>query len=176
MALADMAVLSLAAPARCPAQAFMALLLLSMGPLAVRSTQACMELGFSEALECSTCDRLGEFLPSGDSQRAADAEKLVKECQGCCKAKGKEVFKQAVLYVCPSQVHVDQDLEDFVKRKADAFKQLKVKYTDGARTTLQLLREGETEESSNEYINARGWKSDDFREFLHLKLGVPKEK
>mmetsp|Transcript_1567 Transcript_1567/g.3767 ORF Transcript_1567/g.3767 Transcript_1567/m.3767 type:complete len:162 (-) Transcript_1567:29-514(-) len=133
--------------------------------------QACSRLGFaSESLECKTCTRLRDAMPTGDQKGAADAEKLVANCFSCCQEAGNEGFARAVLYVCPSQVEVNQDVEDFVKRKADSFKNLKIKYVDGARTTLQLLREDETEEDSAEYVNIRGWKSDEIRDFLKLKV------
>ena len=61
---------------------------------------------------------------------------------------------------------------DFVKRKADAFPNLKVDMVDGARPYLQLLREGEDADSATEFVNVRGWKSDEIRDFIALKLGT----
>eukprot|EP00930_Biecheleria_cincta_P074304 TRINITY_DN61508_c0_g1_i1.p1 TRINITY_DN61508_c0_g1~~TRINITY_DN61508_c0_g1_i1.p1 ORF type:complete len:165 (-),score=45.17 TRINITY_DN61508_c0_g1_i1:5-499(-) len=135
-------------------------------------TQECAEMGYGADLRCSTCSRLQEFLPSGEEKGAAESAKLVSECRRCCESVGEEVFKRGILYVCPSQVQGDQDIEDFVKRKADAFKSLDVKYRDGVRTTLMLLREGETEEDAKEAVNIRGWKSDEIRDFVAMKLGA----
>eukprot|EP00414_Alexandrium_minutum_P005850 CAMPEP_0113822740 /NCGR_PEP_ID=MMETSP0328-20130328/2394_1 /TAXON_ID=39455 /ORGANISM="Alexandrium minutum" /LENGTH=181 /DNA_ID=CAMNT_0000790681 /DNA_START=135 /DNA_END=678 /DNA_ORIENTATION=- /assembly_acc=CAM_ASM_000350 len=136
-------------------------------------SEACAELGFGEALRCPTCARLREFLPAGSKPGAAEAEQLAKDCEACCSSDGAQVFAKAILYVCPSQVEVDQDIEDFVKRKASAFSGLTVKKLDGARTTLQLLREGETSEDSTEYVNIRGWKSDEIKDFVALALARP---
>eukprot|EP00931_Biecheleriopsis_adriatica_P102576 TRINITY_DN77524_c0_g1_i1.p1 TRINITY_DN77524_c0_g1~~TRINITY_DN77524_c0_g1_i1.p1 ORF type:complete len:175 (+),score=46.90 TRINITY_DN77524_c0_g1_i1:84-608(+) len=141
-------------------------------------SKECAELGFTQDLRCTTCTRLQEFLPSGDQKGAEDSGKLLKECQSCCQSSGEEVFKRAELYVCPSQIKFDQDIEDFVKRKADAFKDLEVKRQDGVRTTLLLFREGEkvsedSRSSKGERVNIQGWKSDEIRDFLSMKLGVP---
>merc|ERR1719362_1970902 len=51
-------------------------------------------------------------------------------------------------------------------------KKLKVKMVHGARTTLLLLQKGEREDDSNEYINMRGWKSNEIRDFVAMKLGL----
>merc|ERR1719217_1332881 len=146
---------------------------------AARSVQECNDLGFSESLLCTTCDRLRDFLPSGAATQkkaaAADSEKLISECNSCCKAESSQVYAKAIFYTDPFSVEVNQDIEDFVKRKADAFPNLKVKLVDGARTTIQLFREGEDEDNSNEYINAHGLKSDEIRDFISLKLGKGKK-
>merc|ERR1711865_438083 len=122
---------------------------------------------------------MGEFLPSTGEKKAAvaDSEKLSGECMSCCKAEGTQVYAKAIFYTDPFSVEVDQDIEDFVKRKADAFPNLKVKLVDGVRTTLQLLREGEDEEDNadSEYVNIRGWKSDEIRDFIKLKLRAGKK-
>lgn len=132
----------------------------------------CAEVGYSEALQCSMCNRLKEALPAGDKPGSKEAKQLVGECQACCNSEGdqNEVYPKGVMYVCPSQVELNQDVQDFVKRKAGAFKNLKVKYVDGARTTLLLLREDETEDDATTYVNIRGWKSDEIRDFVAMKL------
>mmetsp|Transcript_19771 Transcript_19771/g.37199 ORF Transcript_19771/g.37199 Transcript_19771/m.37199 type:complete len:172 (-) Transcript_19771:195-710(-) len=137
------------------------------------STEECAELGFASSdLRCSTCTRLREFLPSGEHKGASDSSQLVSECQSCCQAGADEVFKKATLYVCRTQVRDNQDIEDFVKRKASSFKNLKIKYRDGARSLLVFQREGESLEDATERVNIAGWKSDEIRDFVGMKLDV----
>eukprot|EP00747_Dinoflagellata_sp_TGD_P166167 gnl/TRDRNA2_/TRDRNA2_188530_c0_seq1.p1 gnl/TRDRNA2_/TRDRNA2_188530_c0~~gnl/TRDRNA2_/TRDRNA2_188530_c0_seq1.p1 ORF type:complete len:203 (+),score=57.09 gnl/TRDRNA2_/TRDRNA2_188530_c0_seq1:54-611(+) len=131
----------------------------------------CSKLGFTEELMCSTCARLKEFLPSGDQKNGVEGDSLIAECQKCCRADEKDLFKSAILYVCPSQLELNQDVEDFVKKKADKIQNLEVRYMDGARLTIQLLREGETDKDSTEYVNVRGWKSDELKDFVNMKVG-----
>lgn len=134
--------------------------------------KACAESGFSEELQCKTCDRLRDALPRDGREGSDEAEPLVEQCRSCCQAGGDEVFAKALLYVCPSQMEDNQDVEDFVKKKAEQLEGLTVKVVPGARLTLQLLREGEDESDSTEYVNLRGWKTDEIRDFVAMKLGI----
>merc|ERR1712194_239136 len=112
-----------------------------------------------------------ELLPSGEEKGAAEAEELQSNCRSCCSEDKDQVpFARAILYVCPFQLQHNQDVEDFVKRKAGEFKNLQVRYADGARTTIQLLREGENEKDNEEYVNIKGWKSDEIYGFVKLKV------
>jgi hypothetical protein len=54
----------------------------------------CRELGFTDALLCSQCDKLTEFVPKGD--------KLVNECRGCCQedVTDSATYTKVVLEVC----------------------------------------------------------------------------
>eukprot|EP00929_Paragymnodinium_shiwhaense_P106680 TRINITY_DN7227_c0_g1_i1.p2 TRINITY_DN7227_c0_g1~~TRINITY_DN7227_c0_g1_i1.p2 ORF type:complete len:175 (+),score=55.96 TRINITY_DN7227_c0_g1_i1:90-614(+) len=139
-----------------------------------QKTEQCSELGFGDTLKCSTCARLREVLPSGEQSNAADAGKLLEECEGCCSKEGDEVFSKAKLVYAEHLLSTDQDLEDFVKRKAPSFKNLELEKADFAPTTLQLARDGETFDTAKTFVNIRGWKSDEIRDFLELKIGKPR--
>merc|ERR1719373_640326 len=135
-------------------------------------SEACAELGFGEALRCSTCQRLSDFLPSGDQKGGKEAATLTKDCLKCCSDEGDEVFAKAIFHVSKGLVEADQDIEDFVKRKAPAFKNLKIEYSMWGVSSLQLLRKDETEESAKTFVNIGGWKSDEIKDFIKLKLGA----
>eukprot|EP00927_Polykrikos_kofoidii_P054183 TRINITY_DN48648_c0_g1_i1.p3 TRINITY_DN48648_c0_g1~~TRINITY_DN48648_c0_g1_i1.p3 ORF type:complete len:168 (-),score=39.70 TRINITY_DN48648_c0_g1_i1:177-680(-) len=137
----------------------------------VPGSEACAELGFSEALKCPTCNRLREILPTGVERGADDAISLVTECESCCtKDVDNEFFAKAIFHVSQYSIESDQDIEDFVKRKAPAFKNLKIEKSFGS-MHLQLIREGETSKTATTVVNVRGWKSDEIRDFLDLKIG-----
>jgi hypothetical protein len=75
----------------------------------------------------------------------------------------------------PGATATNQDLEDFIKRKAPEFKNLKIEDAEFFQTTLQLLREGETKKTARTYVNINGWKSDEIKAYVTLKLGVAKK-
>mmetsp|Transcript_8778 Transcript_8778/g.15810 ORF Transcript_8778/g.15810 Transcript_8778/m.15810 type:complete len:169 (-) Transcript_8778:31-537(-) len=128
----------------------------------------CESFGFSKDLKCGMCKRLEEFLSRSTSN---DTQQILEECRTCCMP-DKETFERAVMYVCSHRLAYDQDFHDFVTRKAQDIKQLKIKKMRGAKPLVQFLQEGETEETSKEFVNIQGWKSDEIRDFLLLKLGA----
>ena len=135
-------------------------------------SEACAERGFTGELTCSTCKRLQEFLPSDSEQQgASEAKELLLECSACCQEKGAH-FAKAFLYYSPYLLDVDQDLDDFVKRKAPGIEHLVMKPVDGNRPTLQFLREGESEKDSKEFVSIHKWKSDEINDFLKIRLKV----
>mmetsp|Transcript_11046 Transcript_11046/g.24111 ORF Transcript_11046/g.24111 Transcript_11046/m.24111 type:complete len:87 (-) Transcript_11046:615-875(-) len=77
------------------------LLLLALAPTvqntaedAALSEAECRSLGFAPSLLCSSCTKLAEFIPAGDS--------LIQECEHCCTAESAEsgAYAKATLDVC----------------------------------------------------------------------------
>mmetsp|Transcript_37627 Transcript_37627/g.86911 ORF Transcript_37627/g.86911 Transcript_37627/m.86911 type:complete len:162 (-) Transcript_37627:33-518(-) len=134
--------------------------------------ELCAELGFSETLDCSACDKLNDFLTSRSNQKVKnDVEVLIKECRGCCVYAEVEKYDKAVLQMSPGRTRYDQDLEDFVRRKAPAFTRLQIEETAGVTfTMLHFLREGQTVDTAAESINLHSWKTDELRDFLQTRL------
>ena len=61
--------------------------------VAGRSNEDCLSLGFSDSLECSTCEKLQEVVP--------DLE-LYQECRDCCRVVNVEsmLYDEAKLQIC----------------------------------------------------------------------------
>ncbi|KAF2071546.1 hypothetical protein CYY_007145 [Polysphondylium violaceum] len=102
---------------------------------ALQST--CHELGFTDALLCSTCDDFKEFV--GDSD-------FYGECQKCCAEESNNEKKTF----------------EFIEKKAADYKKLSVKYQSGSNPRLSLTdTNGKKEE-----INIESWKTENLEEYL----------
>jgi len=128
---------------------------------------SCSELGFdSTRLACGTCHAL--------EKRLAEAGKggglvIVQECLGCCREEAPvERFSTARLIADASQQDRDQDLHDFIKRKAPLFPGLEVEYQEGASPAVEL--ESSQEDGRVLRADVSGWKSEHLVEFLSLRL------
>lgn len=126
----------------------------------------CAERGFDpKRLSCGTCRALGQRL----EEAGGIGLSIVEECLGCCREAAKvERFSLARLIADASQQDRDQDLHDFIKRKAPLFPALEVEYQEGASPALEL----ENEDAPDRVVRAdvSGWKSDHLAEFLKERL------
>jgi len=126
----------------------------------------CSAKGFNaEKLSCKTCkvleQRLAEFQQS--------TRPLLAECFACCQADPPvEVFRKARLICDASSQERDQDLHDFIKRKAPKIHNLEVDYQEGSWAALEL----ENDDGSGRVLRAdvSGWKSNHLRDFLGSHL------
>lgn len=129
--------------------------------------ETCAERGFDPLrLSCSSCRKLGVRLEEigGNS-----GSQVLQECLGCCRdAVAVERFSKATLITDANIQERDQDLHDFIKRKAPLFPQLEVEYMEGAEAAVEL----EQEDDPNRIVRAvvTGWKSNHLGEFLGVRL------
>jgi len=136
------------------------------GCIADNADGSCAEQGFdSLRLSCNTCRQLGSRLEAtGNSNQG-----LVAECLKCCREPGAvERFSSARL-ICDANIQDrDQDLHDFIKRKAPLFPELEVEYSEAAEPALEL----EKDDGSGRVLRAvvAGWKSDHLAQFLGVRL------
>jgi len=134
-------------------------------------TSNCTALGYNPVLlRCSTCHELGRKLREGGI--VGDLE---TECLGCCKEEDalKRIFSSARMIVDAQVQDKDQDVHDFIKRKAPLFSGLEVEYQEGAWPAIEL----EKEDDPNHVLRAdvSGWKSDHLVEFLTTKFKAPEQ-
>jgi hypothetical protein len=131
-------------------------------------TSGCAERGFDpKLLICTTCDALEKRLV--ENGLPAGAKKVLSECKGCCRQPpAAERFTSARLIADASIQEKDQDLHDFVKRKAPKFPSLEVEYMESARPAIELFQE----EQPDRIVRAevQGWGSDHIWKFLSLRL------
>mmetsp|Transcript_52200 Transcript_52200/g.124432 ORF Transcript_52200/g.124432 Transcript_52200/m.124432 type:complete len:404 (-) Transcript_52200:636-1847(-) len=139
-----------------------------------RNHTQCQEHGFDpERLKCSTCrqlqTRLDQVGALGQIVDAQGGNGLLAECNSCCReAKPAEKFKAARLIADASSQDRDQDLHDFIKRKAPLFRNLEVEYSEGSNPAIEL----ENPEDPQRVVRAdvMGWKSDQLADFVALHL------
>jgi len=117
-------------------------------------------------LSCETCRALGRRLEESGKGPAP----VLGECLGCCKEPvPPERFSMARLVADASQQERDQDLHDFIKRKAPLFPALEVEYQEGAAPALEL--ENNVDGTSRILrADVSGWKSDHLGQFLRERL------
>jgi len=123
--------------------------------LADSNKAACVALGFDPViLSCDTCHALGRRLEEAGNGPAP----ILGECLGCCKEPvPPERFSMARLVADASQQDRDQDLHDFIKRKAPLFPALELENdVDGESRILRA--------------DVLGWKSDHLGQFLRERL------
>lgn len=131
------------------------------------NASSCAALGFDPVrLKCSTCDMLKLRV----EEQGNGGQDIVQECLGCCSFKTAVVerFGSARLTADAGQQDRDQDLHDFIKRKAPMFPQLEVEYMEGAHPAVEL----ENEDNPDRVLRAEvsGWKSEHIFEFLSSRL------
>lgn len=128
--------------------------------------RSCTERGFDSArLTCKTCRMLGKRL----EEMGVNTPGVVDECLACCQDLGTvERFSTARLIADASQQERDQDLHDFIKRKAPRYKGLEVEYQEGADPAIEL--ESDTDPDRVLRAVVAGWKSDHLGQFLELRL------
>lgn len=126
----------------------------------------CKAQGFDpEKLGCKTCRVLEKRLKEG----GVDAKELSSQCLACCTEEPiLELFPKARLIADAQQQERDQDLHDFIKRKAPRIRNLEVDYQAGSSPAVEL----ETTDGSGRVLRAdvRDWKSDHLVQFLNLRL------
>lgn len=137
------------------------------GDITGNNESACAALGFDPVrLKCSTCDMLKRRVEEQDN----GSQDIIQECLGCCNSKTAvlERFGSARLTADAGQQDRDQDLHDFIKRKAPLFPSLEVEYMEGAHPALEL----ENEDDPDRVLRAEvsGWKSEHIFEFLSSRL------
>lgn len=136
------------------------------------ANQTCAERGFDTLrLSCNTCRKLSDRLhESGNS-----GNELLDECLGCCREAGAvERFSRARLLADANIQDRDQDLHDFIKRKAPLFPGLEVEYVENAEAAVEL----ESDDDPDRIVRAvvTGWKSDHLVKFLDGRLEQKSEK
>jgi len=136
------------------------------GCVKANQTAHCKAQGFDpEKLGCKTCRVLEKRLKEG----GLDAKELTSQCLACCEEEPiLELFPKARLIADAQQQERDQDLHDFIKRKAPRIPNLEVDYQAGASPAVEL----ETTDGSGRVLRAdvRDWKSDHLVQFLNLRL------
>lgn len=132
----------------------------------VSSISSCLAMGFDpKQLGCATCDTLKKRLEEAGGISLG----IFDECKSCChQGAPKERFDVARLMADASAQDRDQDLHDFIKRKAPLYPGLEVEYMDGASIAIEL----ENEDDPMRIVRAdvTGWKSDDIGKFLGERL------
>jgi len=130
------------------------------------STATCAERGFDSArLTCKTCRALGKRL----EEMGVNTPGVVEECLSCCKEmETVERFSTARLIADASQQERDQDLHDFIKRKAPRYKGLEVEYQEGAEPAIELESDADPDRVLRAVVS--GWKSEHLGAFLGLRL------
>eukprot|EP00930_Biecheleria_cincta_P048961 TRINITY_DN34202_c0_g1_i1.p1 TRINITY_DN34202_c0_g1~~TRINITY_DN34202_c0_g1_i1.p1 ORF type:complete len:187 (-),score=47.23 TRINITY_DN34202_c0_g1_i1:598-1137(-) len=127
---------------------------------------SCFAQGFDQArLGCKTCQTLQQRLEETGQKGGA----LVEECFSCCQPEAVlEIYPKARLIADASQQDRDQDLHDFIKRKAPRIPNLEVEYQEGSWPAVEL----EKDDGSDEVLRAdlTGWKSDQIVEFIGMRL------
>lgn len=125
--------------------------------------RTCQERGFNpEQLMCKTCRILKQ---RGDAA-GVDGKALYSECFECCH--DVEKFPTAKLICDASSQERDQDLHDFIKRKAPHFPGLEVEYLDGANAAIEFERESDPDKILRADVS--GWQSDHVFEFLTERM------
>lgn len=127
----------------------------------------CASLGFDVAkLSCDTCQKLEQRL----EQVNVDGKRILNDCLGCCMNMVSDLqrFDVAWLSADASTQDQNQDLHDFIKRKAPLFPGLEVEYVEGAAGALEF----ENEDNPDYVLRAdvASWKSDHIAEFLTQRL------
>lgn len=124
----------------------------------------CKVQGFDpEKLGCKTCRVLEKRL----KEAAVDGKALTSQCLACCTEEPiLELFPKARLIADAQQQERDQDLHDFIKRKAPRIRNLEVDYQAGSSPAVEL------EQTDGRVLRAdvRDWKSDHLVQFLNLRL------
>jgi len=130
------------------------------------SGEGCLALGFDpRQLGCHTCDTLRIRLEEAGGVGLG----LFDECSRCCqRAPQVERFDKGTLLADASAQDRDQDLHDFIKRKAPMYPSLEVEYMDGVNVALEL--ENEREPDRIVRVDLTGWKSDHMAEFIAQRL------
>lgn len=130
------------------------------------SSEGCLALGFDpRQLGCHTCDALRVRLEEAGGVGLG----LFDECSRCCqKAPAVERFDKGTLLADASAQERDQDLHDFIKRKAPMYPSLEVEYMDGVNVALEL--ENERDPDRVVRVDLTGWKSDDMAMFIAQRL------
>lgn len=132
---------------------------------AASQNASCEEKGFDPAqLTCRTCGLLAQHLSELGASMAPS-----EECYGCCRMEAEvERFEMARLIADASSQERDQDLHDFIKRKAPLFPRLEVEYQEGASPAIEL----EDSNKPDRVVRADvfGWQSDALFQFLKLRL------
>lgn len=128
----------------------------------------CESSGFQpERLSCGTCRLLEKHLKARVT--SGSNHSLVGECLRCCQEEPTwELFSTARLTADASQQERDQDLHDFIKRKAPQFQRLEVEYSEGSTPSIEL----EKEDDPNRVllVHVQDWKSDHIYQFLSKSL------
>jgi len=134
-------------------------------------SSTCISHGFDpEKLGCKTCRLLEKRLLESGAEAAA----VLQECLGCCQQEPVvEKWNKARLIADASQQDRDQDLHDFIKRKAPRIRNLEVDYQEGSWPAFEL----EMTDYPDRVLRAdvRGWKSEHLVEFLSTRLEAAAE-
>jgi len=135
------------------------------------SGEGCLALGFDpRQLGCHTCDTLRLRLEEVGGVGLG----LFDECSRCChQTPPVERFDKGTLMADASAQERDQDLHDFIKRKAPMYPSLEVEYMDGANVALEL--ENERDPDRVVRVDLTGWKSDQMAEFISQRLNSIEE-
>lgn len=138
---------------------------LPAGP-APSTNASCAKNGFDPLrLACGTCRKLGQRL----EETGHSGHGLLDECLGCCKeAAAVERFSSARLIADADIQGKDQDLHDFIKRKAPLFSQLEVEYMENAEPAVEF--ESDTDPDRVLRAVVSGWKSNHLGQFLSERL------
>lgn len=137
----------------------------SAGTVTMNDTE-CLASGFDTSrLKCTTCDMLEKRL----TELSVGGQNVVGMCRGCCQeVASTKQYDSAWLIADAGQQERDQDLHDFIKRKAPLFKSLEVEYLEGAAPAIEL--ENEDDPDSVLRAEVTGWKSHHLVDFLTARL------
>jgi len=123
----------------------------------------CHQLGFSEALLCSSCSDLSQFVSDND---------LINECKKCCSddqaENAAQTFVSAQLVVCRCAHHINSfpHIFEFVDKKAQDYPKLTVVNERGSPPLLRL----KDNTGGLDTLNIEGWKTEHLEQFLKEKL------
>jgi len=121
----------------------------------------CLELGFSENLLCSGCDKLLEFVH--DNQ-------LYEDCKKCCAEEDESSkvtrYAKAIFEICSWRLSHYPHIKEFVDKNARDFANLRVIYRSGALPALKMQDNAGVET----ILSIDNWKTEHIIEFLKEKL------
>jgi len=131
----------------------------------------CHDMGFSETLMCSDCQKLAEYVKNGHA--------ITSECEKCCTAEAEKDasvrYSSAQLSVCSWKIARHPSVKSFIESKASTYGNLEIKYARGADPVLKMI--GASDGSEDTEMGIGNYEEDDIVEYLaqHLRVEYVEE-
>ncbi|KAL5483813.1 hypothetical protein EMCRGX_G020228 [Ephydatia muelleri] len=131
-----------------------AAIVLTSAPVALGGGGACVELGFSSSLLCSSCDELRQF----------SLNALEDDCKKCCQTEGSTGVNKKY-----AGALIELSNTAFIKGDKSKQFNVEIKYKKGADPVLSLLDESRTVVDT---LAIDKWDTDTLVEFLTERLSL----
>eukprot|EP00995_Heteronema_vittatum_P009123 NODE_4414_length_582_cov_215.707317_g3200_i0.p2 GENE.NODE_4414_length_582_cov_215.707317_g3200_i0~~NODE_4414_length_582_cov_215.707317_g3200_i0.p2 ORF type:complete len:174 (-),score=51.24 NODE_4414_length_582_cov_215.707317_g3200_i0:61-531(-) len=120
----------------------------------------CPQLGFTDALRCSSCEQLLKVVKD---------EELYNDCKSCCTddVVTATTYSAVELIICRCKLHAFPHIQTFINKKAKAYTGLKVTLTNDGQYPKMLMT---STEGSAQTIPIDRWKTETLEEFLRSNL------